>query len=455
MVFSIHNNLSVPIMIQSITSALDTSGYPAPPAGCGGTYLTLPTFSGAFTVPGGGGGASPGVPIELKNSGTDQSACTSLTYHFTYSGSARYTDGTSTTLASSPNPSVSGQAITFTAVVAGNNPGTDASVPSGSVNFYKCSTSAPCAAGSSNLLGTGTITSGGKATFTTSTLGIGTADVEAVYPASGTNFTGSTSNVLAQTVTSSTVGTSTALTSSPDPSGQGQSVTLSATTTRTSGLGTPTGTVTFHQNSSTGAVIGTATLKPNGQAVVATSSLPAGTDNLYAVYSGDSHFSSSTSPVRTQGVIGLPIKCTGTFPNFFYGSQFLPFIDGTNGNDFVDAPGGNFFINAFNGNDCLSVGDGNNWITDGNGNDVVVAGNGSNAIWAGNGNDTVTVGNGSNVIVLGNGTDTVYLGAGSSNAVYGGRGHDTCHLPKPPASWHGAAAAYYHDTIANCTVVSP
>jgi len=52
--------------------------------------------------------------------------------------------------------------------------------------------------------------------------------------------------------------------------------------------------------------------------------------------------------------------------------------------------------------------------------------------------------------------ETVSLGAGSYNAYFGAPGKtNVCHLPTPPASWHGTAAAYYHDTITNCTVVTP
>ncbi len=238
-----------------------------------------------------------------------------------------------------------------------------------------------------------------------------------------------------------------------------------------------------------------------------TSSLPAGTDNLYAVYSGDTHFSGSTSPVRVQTVIGLPPKCTGTYPNFFYGNPHFPFILGTNGDDFIYAFGASYIINGFGGNDCIWAGDGNNWISDGNGNDVVIAGNGSNSVertpWGngstdvridtdvgngyhnqisvGNGADTITVGTGTynsvaprqraptrspqsrraltpthNDIDGGAGNETIYLGSGYYNTYSGRRTHtNTCHLPKPPSSWHGTVAAYYHDTITNCTVVSP
>ena len=66
MVFSVQNNLKASISVQSITTALDTTNYPAPPADCAGTNLELPTFSGSLNVAGGGSATSPGVPIELK-----------------------------------------------------------------------------------------------------------------------------------------------------------------------------------------------------------------------------------------------------------------------------------------------------------------------------------------------------------------------------------------------------
>ena len=50
MVFSVHNNLKAAISVQSITTALDTTNFPAPPADCAGTNLVLPTFSGSFNV---------------------------------------------------------------------------------------------------------------------------------------------------------------------------------------------------------------------------------------------------------------------------------------------------------------------------------------------------------------------------------------------------------------------
>src|SRR5581483_7773083 len=97
-----------------------------------------------------------------------------------------------TTVASSVNPSSSGQVVTFTATVNAVAPG--AGTPTGTVTFRD---------GSTNL-GTSTL-SGNTATFTTSALAVGSHTITAVY-AGDTNFTGSTSASLTQTVnqTSST-----------------------------------------------------------------------------------------------------------------------------------------------------------------------------------------------------------------------------------------------------------
>ncbi len=83
----------------------------------------------------------------------------------------------------------------------------------------------------------------GKATYSTTTLPVGTDYVEAVYAASG-NYAGSTSNVVTQKVNQAS--TSLVLSASPNPSHFGQAVSLSAQTTPGTG---PTGTVTFYQDS--------------------------------------------------------------------------------------------------------------------------------------------------------------------------------------------------------------
>ena len=92
---------------------------------------------------------------------------------------------TTTTLVSAPNPSTYGQAVTFTVVVTSSV----GSPPDGeTISFMKGKT----------VLGAGTL-SGGFATFTTSTLKVGTTSVKAVY-AGDSNFLGSTSKAVKQVV---------------------------------------------------------------------------------------------------------------------------------------------------------------------------------------------------------------------------------------------------------------
>jgi len=89
---------------------------------------------------------------------------------------------TTTTLASSPNPSTSGEAVIFTAAVAPAPPDGE------TVTFMDGSTE----------LGTGAL-SGGSASFTTSALAVGTSKITAVY-GSDFDFGGSTSNTVKQVV---------------------------------------------------------------------------------------------------------------------------------------------------------------------------------------------------------------------------------------------------------------
>jgi hypothetical protein len=93
---------------------------------------------------------------------------------------------TTTTLTSSPNPSTSGEAVTFTATVTSN---LGAPPPDGEpITFMK----------GTALLGTGAL-SGGSASFTTSTLPVGTSYIKAAYGGDST-FAGSKSTAVAQVV---------------------------------------------------------------------------------------------------------------------------------------------------------------------------------------------------------------------------------------------------------------
>jgi hypothetical protein len=184
---------------------------------------------------------------------------------------------TSTSVASSLNPSTFGASVTFTATVTSS-----AGTPGGTVTFMDGSTT----------LGTGTLNSGGTATYTTSALAVASHSINAVY-AGSTNFSGSTSPALSQTVNPGP--TTTSLASSLNPSTFGASVTFTATVT--SSAGTPGGTVTFMDGTTT---LGTGTLNSGGTATYATSALTGGSHSITAVYAGNSTYSASASPVVTQ-----------------------------------------------------------------------------------------------------------------------------------------------------------
>ncbi|MHB8215525.1 MAG: Ig-like domain repeat protein [Candidatus Sulfotelmatobacter sp.] len=95
---------------------------------------------------------------------------------------------TSTTLTASPNPAFDDQATTLTATVSPAPTGS----PAGTVSFYSGTT----------LLGTGTLNASGVATFTTSSLVVGSDNLTAVYPGNA-GFGESTSSSLSLTVTTS------------------------------------------------------------------------------------------------------------------------------------------------------------------------------------------------------------------------------------------------------------
>jgi len=182
-------------------------------------------------------------------------------------------------VSSNANPSTSGQNVTFTATVS-------PSAATGTVQFFDGATS----------LGTVPL-GGGKATLSTSALSVGPHSITARY-SGDTNYTGSTSSVLTQTV-NSLISSTTSLKSSLNPSVRGQQVTFTATVKPSSGAGTPTGTVTFLDGSST---LGSSTLNASGVATFSTASLSVGTHSITARYGGDTNYNGSTSAVLSQTV---------------------------------------------------------------------------------------------------------------------------------------------------------
>jgi hypothetical protein len=171
--------------------------------------------------------------------------------------------------------------VTFTATVTPGGSGT----PTGTVTFLDGSTQLGSAA-----------LSGGVASLSTSALTGGTHSITASYSGDA-NFAGSTSPALSQTVSQD--GTSAAVVSSANPSVFSQTVTFTATVSaQAPGSGTPTGTVTFKDGTTT---LGTASLS-NGQAMLAKSSLAVGGHGITVTYSGDANFTGSTSGTLQQTV---------------------------------------------------------------------------------------------------------------------------------------------------------
>lgn len=163
---------------------------PAPPNGDTVTFLKGSTTLGTGTLSGG----SASFITSTLPAGT-------LSIKATYGGDSSYAGSTSntvsqvvdeasttTTLVSSPNPSNSGQTVTFTASVAPQYSGT----VTGMVAFFYGSTKKATVALSS-----------GVATYATATLPIGTDTITATFNGS-TSFTSSTSAPLSQTVGSGT-----------------------------------------------------------------------------------------------------------------------------------------------------------------------------------------------------------------------------------------------------------
>ena len=251
-------------------------------------------------------GNPSGSPVTLDAAGQASILLSSLpagTYSITatYHGSTNFAAsnsgltqqvqpaGTSTSLASEPNPSTIGQSVAFTATVA-----SPTGVPTGTVNFFA----------DGMLIGNGTL-NGGQASIAYSALATGSHPITATY-AGGANYEGSTSQQLIQVVNA--ISTTTDLSVAPNPSLAGNAVTFTATVTASSG--TPTGTVQFYID---GASFGNpVTLNGGGEAATTTTSLLVGSHTITATYSGSAVYASSTSLPVTQVVntIGVALSPT-------------------------------------------------------------------------------------------------------------------------------------------------
>jgi hypothetical protein len=179
-----------------------------------------------------------------------------------------------------------GSPVTITAAPNGSNCG---NVPTGTITFFAGSAQigTPQSLQASTIAGTCQLVGG--VALTISTLPFGNNSVTAKY-SGDVNYSASTSapsNVDVQILTT------TAITSSAATVQQGQSVTFTATITQAQPGGPgPTGTVQFFAN---GANIGSGVAVSGGKAQVSSNSLPSGTVNVVAQYSGDTNYQASSN----------------------------------------------------------------------------------------------------------------------------------------------------------------
>jgi hypothetical protein len=207
---------------------------------------------------------------------------------------------TTTTVAGNPNPSASGQTVTITATVASAASG--GGTPAGSVTFVDQTTN--------TNLGSGTLNASGQASITVSNLSVAAHTIKATY--AGNDIFATSSGTTTQTVKKATT---TAVAGNPNPSTFGQQVTLTATVQAVaSGSGTPTGSVTF-VDQTTNTNLGSGTLNASGQASITVSTLTAVAHTIVATYAGDPNFATSNgSAPQTVNAAATSTALAGT-PN--------------------------------------------------------------------------------------------------------------------------------------------
>ena len=189
-------------------------------------------------------------------------------------------EGTSVALSSSATPSSYAQPITFTATASGSG-----ITPTGTVNFNDGSTT----------IGSGTLNASGVATFTTSSLAVGTHSIVAAYLGDSNN-PAANSPPLSQVVTQAA--TTTTVTSSLNPSTYGHPVKFTAAVSFANGMPPNGEAVDFHDGQTR---LGTGTLT-NGTATFATPKLKAGVHHIWASYAGDANLLASQSAELRQVV---------------------------------------------------------------------------------------------------------------------------------------------------------
>jgi hypothetical protein len=184
---------------------------------------------------------------------------------------------TTTSIASSANPSYLNQGVTFKANTKSQYGGAEG----GTVTFKQGTT----------VLGTVALANG-QAAYTTTYTTTGTRSITVVYSGDSNNL-GSTSAVLSQSVNALPAATTTKITTSGSPTYINQLVIFTATITSTYGPIPDGEAVTFYD----GTTVITTGITTNGVSTFSSSTLAARSHTIKATYAGDAAFKSSSGTV--------------------------------------------------------------------------------------------------------------------------------------------------------------
>jgi hypothetical protein len=321
---SVSANLSY--TITKITPTVQLTASPTTNDPAGGSVVLTATVSGS--------GSTPTGTVDFESNGTSILTCSAVsivsgTAQCTttslatgtddllavYSGDATYSPGSGglTYAVGESTPTVylgvapgtsSGQYV-LTAVVAG-----PAGVPAGTVQFQQ---------GTNTITGCGSVTlSAGSATCTTSSLSSGTNTLTASYSGGGPYTPAQTSITFDVVLAVSQVH----LTTVPQAGDTvGNAVTLSASVT--SAAGTPTGTVDFQSNGADISGCSAVSVDSTGNARCTTSALAVGTDDLGAIYSGDSNNNPNSDSIAYAVGQAAPVVTLAAAPGTSSGQYVL------------------------------------------------------------------------------------------------------------------------------------
>ncbi len=281
------------VVVPAATATALTGSLNPAPLGQPVTFTASITSKSAI-VPGGtinftDGATSLGSVVVAAN-GTASFTTNSLAFgsHLifaTYSGDTNHGGSSSSALSeqivqvatalltSSPNPSITGNNVLFTAKIVG----VGSVIPTGSVTLTD---------GATNLAVL-TLDATGAASLQTATLPVGSHPIKATY-SGDTNYAAASASLI-QTVQSAT--TQATVTASANPATYATALTLTATITSLGGVAT--GSVAFTDG---GTTLGTAPLNASGVATLTTAALAPGMHLIVVTYAGDGQANASASP---------------------------------------------------------------------------------------------------------------------------------------------------------------